>query len=108
MDHSKIKYYLPDFLEQILPDEEYIEIERHINNCNDCNEYYFRLRGLIAKVEELPAKIDPPTDLWEDLFKIILKKKNYEEEGGESRMKSINEKSSRKKGFSFKDLFKKK
>lgn len=108
MDHQKVRFYLPDFIEQTLADEEYIEIERHINDCNDCNEYYFRLRTLLAKLDQLPNKIEPSVDQWPRFYQYLVDKKSSPEtEEKEILRKNVNEKSSRSK-FSFKDIFKKK
>lgn len=71
MTHEEINLLLEEYLDDTLDVDTTLEIESHLSGCSDCSEYLYSLRLLKEKINLLPDKIEPGTDLWLDVFKEI-------------------------------------
>ncbi len=78
MTHQQINLLLEEYLDDTLDVDTVLEIESHLSGCNECGEYLYSLRILKDKIKTLPTKIEPPTDLWPDVFSEIRDVKKAE------------------------------
>ena len=76
MTHEEIKNSLNDYFDERLSTEANVEIELHISECMECSQYLFSLQDLMKNAENLPQKVKPESDFWEEIFGIISSIKN--------------------------------
>lgn len=58
---------LSDFADESLGEADRKRVVAHLAVCDDCSVRLAKLRHLLAAVSALPAEIDPPADLWQDV-----------------------------------------
>jgi hypothetical protein len=67
MNCEKIRNWLNDYVDNLLPDQQRQEIERHLETCPSCRREAQFLRSLLAQATALPKTISPPHDLWPEI-----------------------------------------
>jgi len=67
MKCNEVKYYLNDYLDNLLPDEMREEIFIHLNSCGNCKHEFQKLNSLLEEARNLPKDILPNRDLWEGI-----------------------------------------
>lgn len=55
---------LDDYVDGLLPEREWRQVEQHVENCESCLREEQHLRKLLADAGELPREIAPARDLW--------------------------------------------
>jgi hypothetical protein len=63
-DRRHIQDRLDDYLDGTLPEEERLEISRHLDICPRCREEVQKMRSLLDEAKGLPESIAPRRDLW--------------------------------------------
>ena len=66
-EHTYFQDRLNDYLDESLPEEERLEVARHIDQCPVCSAELGRMESLIEEARELPESIEPRRDLWPDI-----------------------------------------
>jgi hypothetical protein len=55
---------LDDYVDGLLSEASFQEVELHLDTCSACREEERLLRGLLAHAAAMPRLLDPPRDLW--------------------------------------------
>ncbi len=63
MDHKKTLELLPAYADQELDISDMLAVERHLENCLDCQREYAEQRGVTARMRDAPAYFDAPAHL---------------------------------------------
>ncbi|MCG3120023.1 MAG: hypothetical protein ALAOOOJD_02587 [bacterium] len=69
MNCDKMEIRRHDYVDGLLPAPEKLAFERHLATCSDCQHEVEFLLALRRQVAELPARIEPPLDLWPGIAK---------------------------------------
>ena len=65
-DHVELEQ-LGDWMDGRLSPEQQQAVERHLDECPSCNERRDRLQSLVGAASTLPAEIEPPPALWNQI-----------------------------------------
>ena len=67
MNHQRISSRLNDYVDDLLPDGEQREIERHLEGCEECRKKVHSLCSLLSDLATLPM-FAPKRDLWPNIL----------------------------------------
>lgn len=69
MNCDKMEFRRHDYVDGLLPADEKLDFERHLETCPNCQDEIGFLLALRRQVAELPARIEPPRELWPAIAK---------------------------------------
>jgi hypothetical protein len=64
MTCPQIREWLDDYVDGVLSERDFQEVELHLHGCPECRRHEAALRSLLARAEALPEEVSPPRDLW--------------------------------------------
>ncbi len=67
MTEDRYTALLDDYVDELLPLDEHAELERHLEACDACRAQVSALQELLALAADLPPRIAPSRDLWDDI-----------------------------------------
>ena len=66
---------LNDYLDRLLAEPERAGVERHLEGCAGCREYFAALRSLRERTDALPRSLEPAGDLWPEIRESLAGRK---------------------------------
>jgi anti-sigma factor RsiW len=67
MTCEQVRDALDDYVDGLLPEAEFQEVELHLASCAECRQQERVLRSLLAQAAALPPEMGPGRDLWPEL-----------------------------------------
>ena len=75
MTHEVIRHLLDDYVTGELTEDARGPVADHIGSCEICNAEVETLKGILARVADLPRSIDPPAEAWLNIRSAIERDK---------------------------------
>lgn len=74
MNCNEVKILLHDYVDELLDEETENLVQKHVNKCDKCREFYFKLRVFFDLLKDIPFTVEPPKDIIDNLSNSLLEK----------------------------------
>jgi len=72
MEHNEIKDKLFEYLDNELSNNEKVKIREHLDKCNECSEYFTKIKKLLSGINKVQKNNELPSDSYFDMLSNVI------------------------------------